>query len=306
MSKKKEKPVSLRDLEGEIVRLESCETEPLPDPSPGLKDFIGDLMKQQSQQHAELMKALATSSQNSTDAVVSAVKVALQPEPKPTPKVNNAVAPSGLFDEDATSEFAEEEFLASEDEDGDFFGFDFPEPGQAIHQEVTEPIVHQPGTSAQSTPSQSDPVLPAAAAIEGLYSQDKAPNWDPPSDLLDWFESKNSRELSPASVKEINENFIPQPRYQHLFTAPPLPQPISERLASAPRYLTKVPKLVNDRLLGAQREIMVALKPMVEVLSFYFSTEFLTLREFVPEISAIFDTVSVYVYVIFLIKLSSF
>ena len=161
-----------------------------------------------------------------------------------------------------------------------------------MHQEVTEPIVHLPGTS-QSTP-QSEPVQAAAAAVlEGLYSHEKEPNWDPPVDLLDWFESKNSKEMSPASVKDISENFIPQQKYQHLFTAPPLPQAISDRLVSAPKYLTKVPKLVNDKLLASQRDMMVALKPLIEVLSFYFSTEFLTLREFVPEIAPIFDTVSI-------------
>ena len=294
MSKKKEKSVSLRDLEGEIVRLEAADNEPDPEPSPGLKNFFGELLQQQSQQHAELLKALATSSQTSSQAVVAAVKEAMKPDPLPAPKAHSAVAPSGLYMDDAPSEFAEEVFLASDEEtDTDFLGWEFPEPGQQVHQEVTEPIVHLPGTS-QSNP-QSDPAQPAAAtaALEGLYSHDKDPNWDPPVDLLDWFESKNSKEMSPASVKEISENFIPQPKYQHLFTAPPLPQAISDRLVSAPKYLTKVPKLVNDKLLASQRDIMVALKPMIEVLSFYFSTEFLTLREFVPEIAPIFDTVSI-------------
>ena len=116
MSKKKEKSVSLRDLEGEIVRLESADNEPDPDPSPDLKGFFGELLQQQSQQHAELLKALASSSQSSSQAVVDAVKEAMKPDPLPAPKVHSAVAPSGLYMEDAPSEFAEEVFLASDDE----------------------------------------------------------------------------------------------------------------------------------------------------------------------------------------------
>ena len=51
--------------------------------------------------------------------------------------------------------------------------------------------------------------------------------------------------------------------------------------------------MVNDQLLRSQKEVMVSLKPLVEVLSFYFSTEFLTLQEFVPELAAVFDQVGV-------------
>ena len=103
----------------------------------------------------------------------------------------------------------------------------------------------------------------------------------------------NSKEVPFASVKEISENFIPDEKYQPHFTAPPLPQAISDRLLSAPKHLTKVPKMVNDQLLRSQKEVMVSLKPLMEVLSFYFSTEFLTLQEFVPELAAVFDQVGV-------------
>ena len=284
MSKKKEKPVTLRDLEGEIVRLESDEIEPAPEPA-GLRGLFGDLLQQQSQQHAELLQALSASSQSTKEALVSAVKDSLQPDPQPAPRASH-VSPMGLFEADVPIDHdsSEEEFL----------GWDFPEPGQAVHQEVSEPIVQLPGTSASAQSSCDQPeAIEPAPPIEGLYCQDKPPNWDPPVDLLTWFQGRNSKEVPPASVKEINENFIPQEKFQALFTAPPLPQAINDRLLSAPKYLTKVPKMVNDQLLRSQKELMVALKPLVEVLAFYFSTEFLTLQEFVPELAAVFDTVSV-------------
>ena len=94
-------------------------------------------------------------------------------------------------------------------------------------------------------------------------------------------------------MKDISESFIPQAKYQALFLAPPLPQPISDRLYSAPKHLTKVPKMVHDQLHRAQKEQIVAMKPAMEVLSFYFSVEFLTLQEFVPELAAVFQSVSV-------------
>ena len=111
--------------------------------------------------------------------------------------------------------------------------------------------------------------------------------------LSAWFQGRTNKEVPTASAKEISENFIPQEKFQSLFTAPPLPQAISVRLYSAPKYLTKVPKMVHDQLYRAQKEQMVAMKPAMEVLSFYFSTEFLTLQEFVPELALVFQSVSV-------------
>ena len=51
--------------------------------------------------------------------------------------------------------------------------------------------------------------------------------------------------------------------------------------------------MVHDQLHRAQKEQFVAMKPAMKVLSFYFSVEFLTLQEFVPELAAVFQSVSV-------------
>ena len=92
MSKKEKNKVSLRDLEGEIVRLEA---EEVPSPeTPGLKELFGDLLQQQAHQHQELMKALAASSQSSTEAVVKAVKDSMKADPPA--RVHDTTAPLGL------------------------------------------------------------------------------------------------------------------------------------------------------------------------------------------------------------------
>ena len=77
---------------------------------------------------------------------------------------------------------------------------------------------------------------------------------------------------------------------RELFQAPPLPRAIADRLAAAPDYLSKVPKIVQDQIFRAHGTMVVALKPMLEVLSFFFSSEFYTLQEFQPEMASIFNT----------------
>ena len=75
-----------------------------------------------------------------------------------------------------------------------------------------------------------------------------------------------------------------------MFKAPVLPRAITDRLSAAPKSIAKVPKLVNDQLVRAQREILISAKPLMELLSFYYSPEFITLKEFVPEIAPVFST----------------
>ena len=77
---------------------------------------------------------------------------------------------------------------------------------------------------------------------------------------------------------------------RELFQAPPLPRAIADRLAAAPDYLSKIPKIVQDQIFRAHGTMVVALKPLLEVLAFYFSTEYYTLQEFLPEMAPIFAT----------------
>ena len=87
---------------------------------------------------------------------------------------------------------------------------------------------------------------------------------------MTWFKGRRDLEVPPKKVKEIDETFTPAPEYQAMLTAPPLPQPIADRLQSAPKYLAKVPKLVNDMLLRCHKELFVAIKPLLEVSMFSY------------------------------------
>ena len=48
--------------------------------------------------------------------------------------------------------------------------------------------------------------------------------------------------------------------------------------------------MVNDQLVRAQKEILVCAKPLMELLAFHYCPEFLTLKEFVPEVAPVFAT----------------
>ena len=68
-----------------------------------------------------------------------------------------------------------------------------------------------------------------------------------------------------------------------------------DRLAIAPKSISKVPKMVNDHLLKAQKEILVAYKPLLELLAFYYSPEYETLKKFIPEVRHVFEQHKIYI-----------
>ena len=53
--------------------------------------------------------------------------------------------------------------------------------------------------------------------------------------------------------------------------------------------LTKITFLMFLFFLPQQRELVVAYKPLIELLSFYYSSEFETLTMFVPDITYVFE-----------------
>ena len=89
-------------------------------------------------------------------------------------------------------------------------------------------------------------------AAEGLfYEYDQMPNWRGAPEIFSYLQDIANKEVPAAASKNINETFIPEVRFQHLFAAPVLPQAITDRLASAPKGVSKVPKVVNDILIRA-------------------------------------------------------
>ena len=77
------------------------------------------------------------------------------------------------------------------------------------------------------------------------------PNWRGAQEIFSWLGGIVNKEVPAASLKAINETFIPETKYQHLFSTPLLPQAISDRLKVAPKNLAKVPKIVNETLIRA-------------------------------------------------------
>ena len=130
-------------------------------------------------------------------AVVSAVKELVQPKLPAPVAPREADAPPPAFDD---------EYDSSGDEAFDFPGWDLPQSGQV--RQISEPIVHQPGTSSApqadseaSTPRTEAPMV----ELGDLYNPYiQHPNWNPPEDLLTWLKSIMNSEVPPAAVKEIS------------------------------------------------------------------------------------------------------
>ena len=204
MSKKKDsghKPITLREVESEIESLEA--DEPRPEPQGDLAKVLHDFMQQQSRQHAELLAAFQNASQAQQGALVSLKDTLTDPRPKSPPRANvpPLVHPDGIFVDEAHEEDADDS------SSGSFEGWDYPEPAQPL-QEVVEPPV------LPSTSKAPDAGAAAPIQLEGLFSQDSDPNWDPPADLMAWMAERANKEIKPAVLKEINDNFVPQEKFK--------------------------------------------------------------------------------------------
>ena len=112
-------------------------------------------------------------------------------------------------------------------------------------------------------------------AAEGLfYEYDQMPNWRGAPEIFAYLEDIANKEVPAAASKNINETFTPEIKYQHLFAAPVLPQAITDRLTSAPKGVSKVPKVVNDILIRAvcifNIHIPSLALPKIAFLMFFF------------------------------------
>lgn len=257
MSKKK------KDIDDEITRLcsEGQDASPAPESSQGIQAVFSELLKQQASQHGELMKTLTSAN----EAVVSAVKGSIEAHPAPKPPAPRPPAqpsgmaqipvraeihpvPRGLFSYEADEE--EPDYSSGEDQ-YDFHGWDVPPSGQVSYDESAS-TAH---CSSQAPTAAEPPVDPPADhpfLIEGLFNEyDQMPNWRVAPEIFTWLEGIVNKEVPSASMKAINESFIPELKYQHLFNTPVLPQAITDRLKVAPKNLARVPKIVNDTLIRA-------------------------------------------------------
>ena len=253
MSKKKDKDKS--SVEEEINRLcDSVEDDPPGhDDTPGLQSIFSEFLQQQASQHQELMRSftsLASSTQANVQAVATAVKDCTKSPVPPVvpPPVACAPAPApvhpGLFTFEPEDE--DGEFSSEEENDYDFIGWDVPPSGQMSNAGAATP-----SHCSTQAPSQVGPAE-TAAPVEGLFNEyELLPNWRGAPEIFAWLGSIANKEVPTASLKQINETFIPEPKYQPLFAAPVLPQAITDRLNAAPKGIARVPRIVNDALLRA-------------------------------------------------------
>ena len=110
-----------------------------------------------------------------------------------------------------------------------------------------------------------------------------ASNWQLASELGVYLNSISDKEVPFSVLKSLNEAFIPQEEFQPFFTAPDLPMAISKLLYTAPKALSRGPKILNSSLLRVQRELCIAYKPVLEILNFFYSDSYTSLIEVLPQ-----------------------
>ena len=234
-----------------------------------IKELFGEMLRQQAQQNTELLKSLNDTSKNVAAAVQEAVS---KIHKKPAPVLDgNLFAPP----EAPISEQLED---YSSEEENDFEGWEFAPSGHVSHGDEASGPQQASGAASAGTP-------PVDIDEDLFQAYNQIPNWNPAPDILNWMNAICDKEVPPSVTKDIFDSFVPSVDQQPLFAPPKLPQAITDKLSSAPKNISKVPKIVNDHLNRAQKEMAVAYKPFIEVLTFYYSEEFANLKEIVPEIS---------------------
>ncbi|CAL4087428.1 unnamed protein product [Meganyctiphanes norvegica] len=301
MSPKKSPDVTLHEVESEIAQL-AGESPAAPQPSE-LQSFFKDFLARQDTQHVELLKSLTTSSQQSLQAILSAVQPATT-RPQQTSSVaacpsqldsapavvRGLYTPSSMSAIDAVGDWEEVEGDGdgdghSSDEDQDFEGWSFTPSGKSSSAPPSEAPVAPPveGT-LPSTSASAVPTVPPVLDDELFNVYGLPMNWTLAPELMSWLKAVCSKEVPFTVVKQVNESFVPCEELQPYFVAPALPPAISRLLFTAPKSLSRVPKLVNGALLRVQKELCVAYKPLLEVLNFFYSEAFTFIVESIPDL----------------------
>ena len=261
-----------QEIEEELARLSSEKSNGDTGSSPAeasIKDLFGEMIKQQAQQNSDLLKSLNENSKNVAAAVQEAVSKLHFKKPAPVLDGNLFAPPEAPISEQVEDSSSEEE--------NDFEGWEFAPSGHVSHGDEPSGPQQASGAASAGTPVDIDEDL--------FQAYNQLPNWNPAPDILIWMNAICDKEVPTSVTKEIFDTFVPPVDQQPLFAPPKLPQAITDKLTSAPKNISKVPKMVNDHLNRAQKEMAVAYKPFIEVLSFYYSEEFANLKEIVPEIS---------------------
>lgn len=268
MSKKKEKSVLQVEVEEELSRASGDTGPPW---APELKNLFENMLSQQAHQHSQLLSVIKDNTESSSQAVLTAVQDAFQPVQPTGP----ATAPE-LFNP-TEDPFVELEDCSSGDEECDFEGW--LNPSGKVSSQKAAPDV--PGTSKINSEDLDDGLFQGYTQLS---------NWTPANEVMVWLKTICDKEVPTNVSKEIFEAFMPPVELQPLFMPPKLPAAISDRFSMVPKYISRVPKMVNDHLCRAQKELAVSYKPFLEILSFYYSPQFESIKEILPEICPIMDS----------------
>ena len=258
-----------------------------------LSTLFSEFFKRQETQHLQLMKTIGDTShasQNSLHTVVSAINKMICDPPQQAataPACPSQQQVSGdlytpieqedweeVEDEGSYSNNEEEENEENDDTDN----WDFPSSGK-----VSPPSQNAP--PKVQTPSTA-PETPVDAELFNMYGL--ASNWQLASELGTYLNSISDKEVPYSVLKSLNEAFVPQEEFQPFFTAPDLPVAISKLLYTAPKALSRGPKILNSSLLRVQRELCIAYKPVLEILNFFYSESYASLIEVLPQMKEIF------------------
>ena len=292
--KKTDAEVSKNAVEAELAQLAG----EIPGPSKQasgsneLTSLFSEFFKKQENQHKQLIKSIGDSSQASVNAVVTAINNAIPAPPQqhqsaPACPSRLQVSPQDLYspeDEEGWEE-VEGEVANSEDEDeDDIENWDFPPSGQQSHSQNAPPAQALP--TGSNTASTSTSEVPVDSELFNTYGLPM--NWNLAPELINWLRLVTNKEVPYSVLKSLNETFVPKEDLQPFFTAPDLPVAISRLLYTAPKSLSRGPKILNTALLRVQRELCIAYKPILEILNFFYSEAFDSLIEILPQLKEIF------------------
>ena len=169
-----------------------------------------------------------------------------------------------------------EEVEEDGDEEEDLNNWDFQASGKISDPLSEETHQNLPSTSATTESPNLD---------EELFNMYGLPvNWNLAPELTSWLQSVRNKKVPSNVLKQINQSFVPKEDLQSLFTAPALPLAISRLLFTAPKSLSRGPKILNSSLLRVQKELCVAYKPLLEVINFFYSEAFIFLLDTVPDL----------------------
>ena len=292
MSPKKDPEVSKNAVEEEISIL-AGETGPSrPPPNQDLSSLFSEFFKRQEIQHHQLMKTIgdnSQASQSSLQSVASAINKAIHDPPQQAASAP-ACPSQQQFSQEMYTPIEQEDWEEVEDEgscnneeedeeNDDADNWEFPSSGKISPISQNAPLNVQASTSTVPDP-------PLDAELFNMYGL--ASNWQLASELGKYLNSISDKEVPYSVLKSLNEAFIPQEEFQPFFTAPDLPMAISKLLYTAPKALSRGPKVLNSSLLRVQRELCIAYKPLLEILNFFYSESYTSLIEVLPQMKEIF------------------